>query len=336
MNQLPENAGRREFVSREFHYTFGPHAPTLRVSPGMALRVVCPDCDNELGDGRKVTPADPRGGASAVFPGNPVAGPIWVEGASAGDAVAVRIERVVPDRVRGLTLLSWGHGLLTPDMLVSSDERAREVIPTHLYEWKIDVESARAELTNPLGTDPVRVSLNPFVGCIGTCPRWGQQVSTLLAGDFGGNMDLRAVAPGATLYLPAHCDGALLCMGDIHAAQGDGEMIGGAIETSGTIDCTIHLVKGANLPTPRLRDAGMLGVIATAGDLRWAIQRGSAELVRWLSRELGMNRFDAYVLVSQSARIQIGGLGPPPNAVLTSVPFEVLPSAIAAKAREAM
>jgi acetamidase/formamidase len=114
-------------------------------------------------------------------------------------------------------------------------------------------------------------------------------------------------------------------MGDIHGAQGDGEIIGGAIETSGVIDCTIRLLKGKRITNPRVRDPEQIVVIASEGDLRLAIQHAYAGLVEWLASDFGMNRWDAYNVISQTGRVMLGGVGSSPYAAGAAVPLAALP-----------
>lgn len=319
---------REDFISPRFYYTFGPHEPTLRVPSGASLRVICPDSDNAMADGTLLSAGQRQQSAGIeLFEGNPVAGPIFVEGARRGDALAVRIEKVNLDRRRGQTGLAPAHGLLPGDLLSPPrDGRAGEPTPRHLYVWDIDVTAGVARVTNSLGGDPIEVELNPFVGCIGVCPKWGQSISTLFAGDHGGNMDLPAIRPGATLLLPVHTDGGLLMMGDIHAAQGEGEIIGGAIETSGVIECTVEVIADASLPAPRLLDPRRIMAFGSDGEVRGAIQRAYGRLVDWLAGDLGMNRWDAYHLISQAGSIELGNLLAPPYVAGASLPRGVLPA----------
>ncbi len=315
------------FLSQRFHYTFGPHAPTLRIAPGATLRVICPDSDNELGDGQLLRPDQrQRFEGGALFEGNPMAGPIFVEGAEPGDSLHVRIERIHLDRATGQTGLAPGHGLLPSHLLVPPGGRSEPApVPRHLYRWQIDQADGVAKLLNPLGDRPIVVDLNPFVGCIGVCPRWGQSVSTLYSGSHGGNMDIPLLRAGATIELPVFHEGGLLMMGDVHAAQGEGEIIGGAIETSGQIDCRITLEKQTKLKAPRVRDVLQLAAIGIDGDVRGAIQNAYAHLVDWLARDYGLNRFDAYHLVSQTAGVMLGGLTIAPYAAAACIPIAVIP-----------
>lgn len=316
---------RQDFFSSRFQYTFGAHPPTLRVEPGASLRVVCPDSDNELADGTLLSRERRQAqSGSPLFPGNPVAGPIHVAGAVEGDALSVRIDGIELDRKTGQTLLAPAHGLLPLHLLVKGGDHLATV-PRHMYRWQIDPQAGVAHVTNPLGSDPITVRLDPFVGCIATAPKWGQAISTLFCGDFGGNMDIPCVRPGATVYLPVHCDGGLVMMGDIHGAQGHGEIIGGGIETSGKILCTVNVIKGWRIETPRLRDATHLRTIATDGEVRDAVKRAYGQLLQWLADDLGLNRWDAYHLISQTASFMTGGLSSAPQAVAAAIPIDVLP-----------
>jgi acetamidase/formamidase len=114
-------------------------------------------------------------------------------------------------------------------------------------------------------------------------------------------------------------------LGDIHAAQGHGEIIGGAIETSGTIDCTITLIKRNPLCAPRFADDTQLAAVGLADDLRDAVARAYAHLLDWIVAEYQLNRWDAYNLISQRGSIVIGNLGLPPYPVAACIEREHLP-----------
>jgi amidase len=316
-----------DFFSSCFYYTFGPHVPALRVTSGAVLRVVCPDSDNELSDGTLLSADRRQSDAAGLVQGNPMAGPIFVERAVPGDSLAVRIEAIELDRATGQTGLAPGHGVLPTNLLLGSTNPGMTV-PRHLFRWRVDVAARKADLVNPLGKDGIEVPLDPFVGCIGVCPQSGQSISTLLAGPYGGNMDIPALRPGATIYLPVFVEGGLLMMGDVHAAQGHGEIIGGAIETSGKICCTIALVKNRTLESPRIREAKRIMAIGVESELRAAIQRAYANLLDWLVADFQMNRWDAYNLISQVGSILVGGLGVPPYAVAAAIAIDALPDRV--------
>lgn len=320
MSGLAPEPPRVRFASPQYQYTFGPHAPGIRVAPGTRLAVVCPDSDNEASDGELLPPSRRQAPTGApLFAGNPMAGPIWVEGAQPGHTLAVTIDAVHLDRAKGQTGLGPAHGAVPDHLLVSPDGACGTGVPRHLYQWHIDPAAGFASVTNPLGDRPLRVPLHPFVGCLGVCPEWGQAVSTLYAGPHGGNLDLPLLRPGTTVLLPVFHPGGLLQLGDIHAAQGDGELIGGGIETSGVIDCTVALEAGSG--PLRLRDAQTRTAIGVAGEVRLAVTHACGALVQWLAGDLGLNRWDAYLFVSQTARLTMGQLNLAPYAVAATVPW---------------
>lgn len=321
---------RLDFFSQRFNYSFGPHTPTLTVDPGSALRVICPDCDNTLADGQPL-PAEQRCSDDPTNPmqGNPLAGPIFVRGAEPGDVLAVTIDHIELDRSTGLTLLAPNHGVVPSDLLRGSKSDGVEAfsdVPRHMYHWSIDREARVATIANPLGTDRLSAPLKPLVGCIGVCPDHDSFVSSLKCGSFGGNLDLPFISSGATLFLPLRRTGGLLMLGDVHAAQGHGEIIGGGIETSGVVDCTLQLLKGRPLDTCVAWDADALTAVAVHDDLRQSIQRACAALVCWLTAAGEVNQFDLYNLISQTATITLGNLNHPPYPTAASVDTAHLPA----------
>ena len=320
-----------DFLSSRFHYTFGAHEPTLRIRPGAALRVTCPDCDNVMADGSALTQEQRHVDTPDTVQSNPLAGPIYIEGAEPGDTLAVTIDSIELDRDSGITLLAPEHGVVPDGLLMpkrdgdSQDPPDHAIVPRHMYRWHIDTQAGTATMTNPLGNHQASVPLNPFVGCIGVCPANGQSVSSLYCGPFGGNMDLPLIRAGATVFLPVCRDGALLMMGDIHAAQGHGEIIGGGIETSGKIGCTIKVVKQFSLAGCGVCDGQVISAISTHDELRGSIQQACANLVDWLAQSGDMNRFDLYNLVSQTVTITIGNLNEQPYLAAASVRINQLP-----------
>lgn len=315
-----------------FFHTFGPHEPFLRVQPGSVLRLECPDSDNMFADGTLVPEShrSPTTG-SAIFPGNPMAGPIHVEGAMPGDVLAVRIRVIHLTATHGQTLLKPGHGLLAMHELAPDSP---DSIPTHMYRWRVDAANGVSRLKNPLGSQPIEVALDPFLGCLGVCPKWGQSVSTLFAGSFGGNMDIPLLRPGATLFLPVEIEGALFGLGDIHAAQGHGEIIGGAIETAGEVEVQLDVIKNIRISSPRLRSPAVLAAISSDGDLNKSIRNATSQLVQWLHDGFGLNRFDAYNVVSQAGSFVLGSLICGTPSVAACIELEKLPKALQASGGE--
>jgi len=321
-----------DFLSSRFHYTYGAHAPTLQVQPGDAIRVTCPDCDNVMADGSVLTEEQRHVDTPDAVQGNPLAGPIYIEDAKPGDTLAVTINAVELDRELGMTLLAPSHGVL-PDHRVTpliGDEKnaGSPTTPRHMYHWQIDTTAGTATMSNPVGGQALSVQLDPFVGCIGVCPAKGCEVSSLNCGEFGGNLDLPMVRPGTTVFLPVNREGALLMMGDLHAAQGHGEVIGGGIETSGKIVCTVGIIKGAGIESCRMRDSQMLWAIGTHDDLQQAIQLAYAGLLDWLAQPGVVDRYDMYNLLSQTATVTVGNLNEAPYPAAAGVRLDRLPDAV--------
>jgi len=321
---------RIEFLSSCFHYSFGPHAPALTIQPGASILVTCADCDNMMSDGSELN-AEQRNSNDTTNPiqGNPLAGPIHVDGAERGDMVAVTIDSVELDRDSGITLLASDHGVVPSKFLISEygdEDQGDSVVPRHMYRWSIDTAASTATMVNPLGGLNAVVPLDPFVGCLGVCPPNGEAVSSLYCGSFGGNLDLPLIRAGSTVYLPVYQEGALLLMGDIHAAQGHGEIIGGGIETSGKIGCTIRLLKLRPIGVCGVLDNESLSAIGTDSDLRQSVQQACGGLVNWLALTEAMNRFDLYNLVSQTVSITLGNLNQPPYPAAASIRLSHLPA----------
>ncbi len=321
-----------DFLSSRFHYTFGAHEPTLTVQSGATLRVTCPDCDNQMADGTLLTEQQKQAVGPDIVQGNPMAGPIHIQGAVPGDTLAVTIHAVDLESDIGRTLLAPKHGLLpddlvTPTSSTTASDTATDT-PRHMYEWAIDTTAGTATIKNPLGGKPLSLPLDPFVGCIGVCPVDSEPVSSLYCGDFGGNYDLPLIRPGVTIFLPVNHEGGLLMMGDIHAAQGHGEAIGGGVETAGAITCTLKVIKDTGVSACRLCDADHLWVIGLHEDLRQAIQVAYARLLDWLSAPGVVDRYDLYNLLSQCATVTVGNLNDVPYSAAVGVRVDRLPLSV--------
>ena len=269
-------------------YEFSRHnKPRARIAPGESLLVESEDALS--GQIRK--PGDQRDKSKMPF-SNPVAGPIFVEGAEPGDALAVRIDEIKPRD--GQCATYTGHPQLLAKWLGDDVPPGAHVCPIRDGEvhW----------------SDDLTIPYTPMLGCIGTAPAWGVP-STSPAGPHGGNMDIIETAPGATVVLPVFVDGGLLYLGDAHAAMGHGELSATGLEMVAETVITINLRKNQNLPGPRIEAPDEIMTIATGAPMEHAVAEGYARLIQWLENEFGWNRWKAYDLLTHVGRISVGYYG---------------------------
>ncbi|OJU48835.1 MAG: acetamidase [Mesorhizobium sp. 61-13] len=242
---------------------------------------------------------------------NPVTGPIYVDGAEPGDALKITIEEFKPSGF-GWTANIPGFGLLADDF----NEPALTI-------WQYDAVKMGPTLFGKHG----RVPLKPFAGTIGVAPAEKGLHSVVPPRRVGGNLDIRDLSAGTTLYLPVEVDGALFSVGDTHAAQGDGEVCGTAIESPMNVVLTLDLVKNANLKTPRFTTSGPVtrhldakGYEVTTGvgpDLMEGAKVAVAQMVDLLAGRYNLNAVDAYMLASVCGDLRISEIVDQPNWVVS-------------------
>ena len=293
------------------HHHFGwdnSNVPAQRVAPGSTIEFECLDAS-----GGQLTPESTLADVSALDFArvNPVTGPIYVEGAEPGDALKITIEAFKPSSF-GWTACIPGFGLLADDF----KEPALNI-------WKYDASSLEPALFGKNG----RVPLKPFAGTIGNAPAEPGLHSIVPPRRVGGNLDIRDLAAGTVLYLPVEVPGALFSVGDTHAAQGDGEVCGTAIESPMNTVLTLDLVKDARLKTPRFTTPGPVsrhldakGYEVTTGigpDLMEGARSAVSQMIELLAGRYGMDPADAYMLVSVCGDLRISEIVDMPNWVVS-------------------
>jgi acetamidase/formamidase len=241
---------------------------------------------------------------------NPVTGPVFIDGAKPGDALKVTVLSFKPSGW-GWTGNIPGFGLLTDQF---PDAR--------LHHWNYDA-SLKPAMYGPGG----RVPLKPFPGTIGVAPAAPGLHSIIPPRNVGGNMDVRDITEGTELWLPIEVAGALFSVGDTHAAQGDGEVCGTAIESPIDVALKFDLVKGANLRSPRYLTPGPVsshfdkkGYEVTTGigpDLMAGARMAVSEMIDLLSTRFGYSAIDAYMLCSVCADLRISSIVDVPNWVVS-------------------
>jgi len=283
-------------------------APALVAKPGSTIHFECIDASGGQLDAASTLQHVVDLDFGKV---NPVTGPVYVEGAMPGDALKVTIHEFIPSGV-GWTANIPGFGLL-----------ADQFTEPALHIWKYDPASMEPSLFGPGG----KVPLKPFAGTIGLAPAEAGLHSVVPPRRVGGNMDIRDITSGVTLYLPVEVEGALFSIGDTHAAQGDGEVCGTAIESQMNVTATLELVKGANLASPRFTTTGpvnrhldVAGYEVTTGigpDLMTSAREAVSRMIDLLCAEHDLRPVDAYMLCSVCADLRISEIVDMPNWVVS-------------------
>lgn len=302
-----------EALQQKYHYTIGPYAePVLRVKPGDTVIVETLDAFEG-----KIVSEDTRPSEVLEVPFlNPQSGPILVEGADKGDALAVRIHSIAPRgrQPRGTTcLVPHFGGLTSTDTTVTLQDALPEIVR------KVDVTESGIKWS-----DRITLPYEPFIGTIGTAPQI-DSINSLTPGNHGGNMDLPDVGPGCTLYLPVRAEGALLYLGDGHAVQGDGELCGVAIEFATRTRMTLDLVREWTLDWPRLENDRFIMSIGSARPMEDATRIAYADLVQWMVDSYGFDRWEAYMLLTQVGKVRLGNVVDPNYTIGASIAKQYLP-----------
>lgn len=237
---------------------------------------------------------------------NPVTGPIEIEGALPGDNLAVEILDIKPGYFlgEGYTALFPGLGMLQTDMY-----GLQTALDSRTKICKLDDRYVYFKLRGNRGT--VRIPLEPMVGTIGVAPSVERVASSALGKEFAGNMDLRDVKAGSTVYLQVNVPGGLLSLGDVHACQGDGEITGCALECQGLVKVRVTLVpkeKAKVINWPIIESEEYIGVAVPLGqnDQTAAIKAGYAELCKWMETFYRMDLLDAYQLLNLAGEVRMG------------------------------
>jgi acetamidase/formamidase len=170
-----------------------------------------------------------------------------------------------------------------------------------------------------------RLPLEPMLGCFGVAPPRTQAISTATSGQHGGNMDYRGFVSGTTVYFPVFEPGALLFVGDGHALQGDGEIVGSGIEISFDVTFTVALIKDKPSHWPRGENETTIFTVGNARPLDQAVQHATTEMLRWLEQDYGLDPISANVLMSQCVRYDLGNIYDPAYTMVCKLPREVLP-----------
>jgi amidase len=228
---------------------------------------------------------------------NPLTGPVYIRGVEPGDTLAVHIDRLDLD-TQGATYWRPGHQPLGDSLKWSELGKPTLVIGRLEGESVVMDEAATWEegrvRRHPLG---LRVRLSPFIGTIAVAPEREVETPGLGQGSWGGNLDVRDIAPGARVLLPCYHKGGLLYVGDVHACQGDTEFYGTAMEIRGAVTLRCEVIKAKRIPCVRLENQTSVIALACARPLEEAVWRAGIRLMEWLVADYGCSQREAYLLL---------------------------------------
>ncbi len=274
--------------------------PALTVSPGDHFELVSPDASNGL-LGRHSTAADISKIDFRKL--DPLCGPIYVEGAEPGDTLKLEIV--------DLELGSWGWSGLLPDFGLLSDE-----FPEPFFRG-FDLSGGSAEIFGET------FALKPMLGVLGVAPEQDGDFPSIAPTIAGGNIDVRYITRGATLYLPVFNKGALISGGDGHALQGEGEISGTAIEAAMSATIKVDLIKGRRIPAPfadisikPYQETEFRDFLGIGPDLFTAARDATRFAVDELARSLKVEPFEAYAVLGMIGELRIHEIVDKPNWVV--------------------
>lgn len=260
------------------------YRPALRVRAGSADRIIF-----ETSDAAHAQMEYHRDIAKVTATRNPITGPVYIEGAEPGDALAVTIHEIELAE-EGWSVYIPGTGALARPM------------GAEMFVRRIPIRQGRAQLTSSIDC-----AVAPMIGCIGLAPE-GVVASTMMPSYVtGGNLDLPDVAPGSTVYLPVQVPGGMLSIGDIHAVMGRGESSFVAIEVAGRATVSVDVVKARRLPAPQIETPTEYVCVGLGNPVQKSIDMAYQALFSVLVEDRGWSREDAYVVMSALAHTELGG-----------------------------
>jgi amidase len=296
-----------KFQPTDYHVTLGSHPPVLHLADGDT--VITSTVDAFGNDARNVS-VTPRG--------NPQTGPFYVEGAQPGDVLVVSFDRLTPNREIGYTRTIVAPNVVDPEFV-------SQLPATAMAEWRIDTTHRTAMLLNPeTRLKDLTLPLAPMLGCFGVAPQGGQAISTATSGPHGGNMDYRGFVEGVDVHFPVFAPGALFFLGDGHAIQGDGEIVGTGIEISFDVQFTVHVVKQKLIQWPHGENEAYIFTVGNARPLDQALQHATTEMIRLLEQDYGLDRLSASLLLGQCVQYEVGNVFDPAYTMVCKLPKALL------------
>jgi acetamidase/formamidase len=269
--------------------------PLLRVHPGENFEIETYDASTGYFKTAKdkAIPAKRPGFDKYPPLANPIGGPVWLDGAQRGDTLVVAIEDIVVDEYSWIAIGPrrgpLGESTRWPELSADYTTKIFRHAPGPSGTLRDGILHFNEKICWPI---------TPFIGTLGVAP--DREVTTSLdgQGEWGGNLDIRDLAPGNKVYLPIFHEGARFYLGDVHASQGDTEFTGTAAETMATVRVRLDLIKSKRIPWMRIEKPNALIAVNANKPLEVAVETATFHLMDWLITEHGFTPTDAYCLVS--------------------------------------
>lgn len=280
-----------EYVPTAFYRQFSPfNKPVLTVWPGDFIHTTTVDAGG----------TDEKG-VTRVLGGNPETGPFYIESAAPGDTLVVHFTRIRLNRDYAISDDGIVERALSSSLAVKAKDLGKDV------RWHLDLQRGIATSEKP--GDHLKqytVPLRPMLGCVATATGMASAPPpTGDSGNFGGNMDFNEIMEGATVYLPVIVPGALLYVGDGHAAQGDGELTGNALETSMDVEFTVDVIPGKSIFSPRIDTPTHIVTMGLSGGLDDAFRRATQDMATWLTEKYALTPSEIAQVLGTSAEYKI-------------------------------
>lgn len=300
-----------DYEPTSFYTTYSAEwAPVLRIYPGDTVRTRTVDNDRDA--------AATRFGVG----GNPSTGPFYVEGALPGDTLVVHLLKLRANKKTARQGTRINTRAITAQYLVGA-----KYDPAFSGEWLLDMNKGVATLAQP--TENMKgftVPIKTMLGCVSVAPAGMDQARGTDLGTYGGNLDYNDNAEGTTLYFPVYHAGALFGIGDAHAAMGDGEVTGSALETSADVEFSVEVIKGESYPQVRAETRDYLISFGVSGSVAESIQAATAQLADWLKRDYRLTDSEVALLLGAVLKYDIAELVDPHVNIVAKVPKTALAS----------
>lgn len=312
---LAQNVVHYTTTNQNVKYLFATAEPVARLKSGDILDTNTLDC---FGDALR----KPGDSMSMVKGDNPLAGPFYIEGAEPGDTLAVKILDLQVDGDTGVGVYSPGFGALTGSHYTPVLEPP---LAERIWYYHIDHASNTATYKALDSDFSVEIPMHLFFGCIGVAPANGEARSSIVPAEFGGNLDASEASAGNTVYFPVNVKGGLFYIGDGHAAMGDGEVAGSAIEVPLKARLQLSVIKGRTIEWPEFENEDAIMTVGAYRPVDDAARIAFTELVHWIHRDYGLSDLDAYELLSKVAKVHFSEMVDPNYVIVASIEKKYLP-----------